>query len=99
MACEAEDAEVSIQGGLVDQAFAAMEAATTVYNFRVTQLMQAVMAAVACHEQNQMMKSESESDPVRGCVKTAVKASKELCEHVRDVGVIMKQLRAALRTE
>ena len=95
MACEEEDAEVSRQATAVDNAFLALEEATAIYNFRVNELMQAVMAAVECHNQNQMMRSES--DPVQGCVKTAVKASKELCEHVADVGVIMKQLRAALR--
>lgn len=98
MACEEEDAEVSRQATLVDEAEIAMEEAITIFNFRVQQLQIAVMAAVACHEQNQRMGSEfKEPHHLSDCAETAVKHAAELVEQMKYCSVSMKQLRDALR--
>ena len=98
MACEEEDAEVSRQATRVDEAELAMEEAITIFNFRVQQLQIAVMAAVACHEQNQRMGfGFKEPDHLKDCADTAVKQSAELVKQMKYCGVSMKQLRDALR--
>lgn len=96
MACEEEDAEVSRQATLVDEAEIAMEEAITIFNFRVQQLQIAVMAAVACHENQLMGSGFKEPDHLKDCAKTAVQQAAELVEQMKYCSVSMKQLRDAM---
>lgn len=98
MACEAEDAEVNIQAGMASQREVEMENAIALYNFRIQELQMAVMAAVACHEQNQRMISGSkQTEHIADCAKTLMEQTNDLVCQMRVCRTGLRQLRDALR--
>lgn len=98
MACEAEDSEVNIQAGMASQREVEMENAIALFNFRVQELQIAVMAAVACHEQNQLMGSEfKEPNHLADCAKTLMEQTNDLVCQMRVCHTGLRQLRDALR--
>ena len=98
MVCETEDAEVEIQVGLASLRETEMEDAIALYNFRIQELQIAVMAAVACHEQNQRMSlGFKEPEHLADCAKTLMEQANDLVGHMRFCQTAMKQLRDALR--